>query len=272
MCVDVKDIKYVINYDYPAQTEDYVHRIGRTARASTKGTAYTFFTNGNMRSSRELIDVLREAQQEIPPDLFDLAEMSKMFTKEKKRFRYTNRDSGGGYDRTSGSGGGHFNQRDGGSKNDRYSNHGGGMNKGYGGHGSGGGGNRGAHTGGGGGYSGKKGGSSGGYRNYHPQDAPAEMVAAVFNSSQGLGGGTQSTSQFAFQPYPGQTTSNATNPQLAAIPPPPPPIFLPPPPPMIPGADQFGGMMVPPSFNYTAAAMGSSGTTESQQQPQQTNT
>ena len=81
MCADVKDIKFVINYDYPAQTEDYVHRIGRTARASTKGTAYTFFTNGNMRSSRELIDVLREAQQEIPPELFDLAEMSKMFTK-----------------------------------------------------------------------------------------------------------------------------------------------------------------------------------------------
>lgn len=81
VCTDVKDIKFVINFDYPAQTEDYVHRIGRTARASTKGTAYTFFTNGNMRSSRELIDVLREAQQEIPPELFDLAEMSKMFTK-----------------------------------------------------------------------------------------------------------------------------------------------------------------------------------------------
>lgn len=83
LCVyaDVKDIKFVINFDYPAQTEDYVHRIGRTARASTKGTAYTFFTNGNMRSSCELIDVLREAQQEIPPDLFDLAEMAKMFSK-----------------------------------------------------------------------------------------------------------------------------------------------------------------------------------------------
>lgn len=77
----MKDIKFVINYDYPAQTEDYVHRIGRTARASTKGTAYTFFTHDNMRSSRELIDVLREAQQEVPPELFELAEMSKMFSK-----------------------------------------------------------------------------------------------------------------------------------------------------------------------------------------------
>ena len=84
--VDVKDIKFVINFDYPAQTEDYVHRIGRTARASMKGTAYTFFTNGNMRSSRELIDVLREAQQEIPPELYELAEMSKMFTKGVYRY------------------------------------------------------------------------------------------------------------------------------------------------------------------------------------------
>ena len=138
------------------------------------------------------------------------------------------------------------------------------MNKSYGGHGQGGG-NRGGH-GGGGSYGGKKGGSSGssgGYRNYHPQDAPAEMVAAVFNSTQGLGAGSQSTSQYAFQSYGSQTTGNVTNPQLAAIPPPPPPIFLPPPPPILPsgGTEQFGGMM-PPHLCYPGGAT-SSGTTES---------
>ena len=31
--VDVKDIKFVINYDFPNNVEDYVHRIGRTGRA-----------------------------------------------------------------------------------------------------------------------------------------------------------------------------------------------------------------------------------------------
>jgi len=31
--LDVKDVMYVINYDMPKQIEDYVHRIGRTARA-----------------------------------------------------------------------------------------------------------------------------------------------------------------------------------------------------------------------------------------------
>lgn len=42
--VDVTDIKYVINYDFPNNTEDYIHRIGRTARAENTGTAYSLFT------------------------------------------------------------------------------------------------------------------------------------------------------------------------------------------------------------------------------------
>jgi hypothetical protein len=41
---DVKNITHVLNYDYPNNSEDYVHRIGRTGRAGAKGTAITFFT------------------------------------------------------------------------------------------------------------------------------------------------------------------------------------------------------------------------------------
>ena len=40
--IDVEDIDLVINYDVPNDGEDYIHRIGRTARAATDGTAYTF--------------------------------------------------------------------------------------------------------------------------------------------------------------------------------------------------------------------------------------
>lgn len=43
-CKDVRDITHVLNYDYPNNSEDYVHRIGRTGRAGAKGTAITFFT------------------------------------------------------------------------------------------------------------------------------------------------------------------------------------------------------------------------------------
>lgn len=75
--LDVEDIKFVINFDYPACSEDYVHRIGRTARACKTGTAYTFFTPANMKQSKDLIAVLREAHQQINPKLLQMSEMSR---------------------------------------------------------------------------------------------------------------------------------------------------------------------------------------------------
>uniref|UniRef100_A0A4W3I4K6 RNA helicase n=1 Tax=Callorhinchus milii TaxID=7868 RepID=A0A4W3I4K6_CALMI len=72
--LDVEDIKFVINYDYPNSSEDYVHRIGRTARSTNKGTAYTFFTPGNVKQARELIKVLEEAHQAINPKLLQLVD------------------------------------------------------------------------------------------------------------------------------------------------------------------------------------------------------
>jgi ATP-dependent RNA helicase RhlE len=42
--IDIDNIDLVINYDVPNDGEDYIHRIGRTARAETDGTAYTFIS------------------------------------------------------------------------------------------------------------------------------------------------------------------------------------------------------------------------------------
>jgi len=42
--IDIEDIDLVVNYDVPNDGEDYIHRIGRTARAATEGTAYTFIS------------------------------------------------------------------------------------------------------------------------------------------------------------------------------------------------------------------------------------
>lgn len=67
--LDVKDIRYVINYDFPNQIEDYVHRIGRTGRAGTKGSAYTFFSPDKGRMARDLVRVLEEANQLVPEAL-----------------------------------------------------------------------------------------------------------------------------------------------------------------------------------------------------------
>lgn len=71
--LDVDDISAVINFDMPNQVEDYVHRIGRTARAGKSGTSYTLFTQADGKLARELIKVLSEAKQEINPELQELA-------------------------------------------------------------------------------------------------------------------------------------------------------------------------------------------------------
>lgn len=47
--IDVDGVSLVINYDVPPDPEDYVHRIGRTARAETTGTAITFITPKDQR-------------------------------------------------------------------------------------------------------------------------------------------------------------------------------------------------------------------------------
>ncbi|CEF61098.1 Helicase, C-terminal domain and DNA/RNA helicase, DEAD/DEAH box type, N-terminal domain and Helicase, superfamily 1/2, ATP-binding domain and RNA helicase, DEAD-box type, Q motif domain and P-loop containing nucleoside triphosphate hydrolase domain-containing protein [Strongyloides ratti] len=74
--LDVNDIKYVINFDYPNNSEDYVHRIGRTGRSDRKGDAYTFFTPGNAGKARDLIKILEEAKQKVPQALYSFAESS----------------------------------------------------------------------------------------------------------------------------------------------------------------------------------------------------
>lgn len=73
---DVEDVKYVINFDYPSSSEDYIHRIGRTGRRRQTGTAYAFFTTQNMKHAGDLIAVLREAGQTINPKLNEMAELA----------------------------------------------------------------------------------------------------------------------------------------------------------------------------------------------------
>ena len=77
--IDVDDVKYVINYDFPNSSEDYIHRIGRTGRSSQTGTSYAFFTRNNSRLAKDLIDVLKEANQQINPQLAEMASYGACF-------------------------------------------------------------------------------------------------------------------------------------------------------------------------------------------------
>jgi superfamily II DNA/RNA helicase len=93
--MDIKKVKYVINYEYPLTTEDYVHRIGRTGRAGEVGKAITFFDPvENKPLSRELADVLTEAGQPVPDGLRKLADST--FARPVRS--YTDKLYGGKYE------------------------------------------------------------------------------------------------------------------------------------------------------------------------------
>eukprot|EP00795_Rhopilema_esculentum_P007439 gene7439-13201_t len=77
--LDIKDITHVVNYDFPRHIEEYVHRIGRTGRAGRSGTALTFVAREDWSSAHKLIDIMTEADQEIPDWLVDMAERYKAY-------------------------------------------------------------------------------------------------------------------------------------------------------------------------------------------------
>jgi ATP-dependent RNA helicase RhlE len=66
--IDVEGIDLVVNYDVPGDPEDYVHRIGRTARAASKGTAITFVNNRDLKRLKSIEDLIEKpiALKELP--------------------------------------------------------------------------------------------------------------------------------------------------------------------------------------------------------------
>ena len=58
--IDIKDINLVINYDVPSEAADYVHRIGRTARADTTGVAITFINEDDMYKFKRIEELIEK--------------------------------------------------------------------------------------------------------------------------------------------------------------------------------------------------------------------
>lgn len=63
--IDVEDIELVINFDVPGEGEDYIHRIGRTARASSTGVAFTFISPSEQFNFKRIEDLLGEPVRKI---------------------------------------------------------------------------------------------------------------------------------------------------------------------------------------------------------------
>lgn len=94
--LDIRGVTCVLNFDFPRNIEDYVHRIGRTGRAGKKGTSLTFVTREDWRMAHKLISIMVEANQEVPDELADMAQRYEEF---RERNGYNNdrgeRGSGG---------------------------------------------------------------------------------------------------------------------------------------------------------------------------------
>ena len=69
--IDIDDIRIVINYDVPRDCDDYIHRIGRTARAGSKGRAITFVSEEDQEFFKRIEDFIEQevTKMEIPAEL-----------------------------------------------------------------------------------------------------------------------------------------------------------------------------------------------------------
>lgn len=93
--IDIDDIRLVINYDVPHDNEDYVHRIGRTARANNDGCAITFVSESEQTKFAQIEKFLDKTiyKLQIPDGLGDRPEYAPKFpeNKSKGRKKQTNR-------------------------------------------------------------------------------------------------------------------------------------------------------------------------------------
>jgi superfamily II DNA/RNA helicase len=93
--LDIPRLEIVVNWDMPSRLEQYVHRVGRTGRNGASGRSFTFFTRNFAFLAPDLVELLRRHNQEIDPNLLNLAENAPaMFEKEKKKRKRsdTNKD------------------------------------------------------------------------------------------------------------------------------------------------------------------------------------
>ena len=75
--LDIPNVTLVINLTFPLTIEDYVHRIGRTGRGGKSGLAITLFTKEDKAHSGTLINVLKQANQDVPDELMKFGTTTK---------------------------------------------------------------------------------------------------------------------------------------------------------------------------------------------------
>lgn len=90
--IDIEDISLVINYDVPGDAEDYIHRIGRTARAASTGVALTFINEFDQQKFLQIETLIGNEVKKLPlpsdlgPGPVYAPETKKTFLKKKTNF------------------------------------------------------------------------------------------------------------------------------------------------------------------------------------------
>jgi ATP-dependent RNA helicase RhlE len=83
--IDIEGIELVINYDTPNDPEDYVHRVGRTARAEKNGEAITFVNDKDIYKFQKIEEMIELEVEKLPlPEGFDAGPEYKISSKSKK--------------------------------------------------------------------------------------------------------------------------------------------------------------------------------------------
>ena len=92
--IDVKEINLVINYDVPHAAEDYVHRVGRTARVNAKGEAITLVIPKEMYKLRKIEQLIGapvpKFQLPFPAEYTAKRDSGKHHASERNHFRRKN--------------------------------------------------------------------------------------------------------------------------------------------------------------------------------------
>lgn len=100
--IDIKDINLVLNYDVPRHAEDYVHRVGRTARVDAEGEAITLVTPAEMHKLVSIEKLIRTSipRVQLPDGITSDHGQEKSESKVRKKrfqgFRRKNREKGRG--------------------------------------------------------------------------------------------------------------------------------------------------------------------------------
>ena len=97
--IDINDIDLVINFDVPGDAEDYIHRVGRTARAKSEGIAITFINDKEQNKFKKIEELIENEILKLPvpsevgesPEYKPSFKKKKKFHKKKKNFKTKNK-------------------------------------------------------------------------------------------------------------------------------------------------------------------------------------